>query len=125
MEIKLLELKVSELFAKHTEKQKVDSHPWWDCPDFPPKPEEIQKAIEEGNLKSECNDNDPHLGDRAWHIGRIAYLVKCGRIDLIEMKQPWSELEIYDGGHRLLATWCLGKPAILAYEGQHLASKSA
>ena len=124
MEVKLLELKVSELLEKHTEKQKTDPHGWWDCPEFPPEPDEIRKAIEEGNLKSECNDIDWHPKGREWHIGLIAYLAKHNQTELIEMKRPWPRLEINDGGHRLLAAWYLKKRTILAYEGQVPASKS-
>ncbi len=84
---------------------------------MPPRPEEIQKAVDEGRIRTECNDGNQHLGDREWHIGRIAYFVKNWRDDdPIRMKRPMSNMDIYDGAHRLLAARHLRKVSIQAYE---------
>lgn len=123
MEVKLLNLDVPELFEKHRERQPNDCHPWWDCEPFPPEPEEIRNAIEHGNLHAECNDLNQRLEDREWHIGRIAYLMKHNISDPIEMKRPWSRMEIQNGAHRLLAAHYLDKKTILAFEGAVEASQ--
>ena len=84
---------------------------------MPPQPEEIQKAVDEGRLQEECNDENQHLGERNWHIERIAYFVKNWKDDdPICMQKPISNMEIDDGAHRLIAARHLKKDTIQAYE---------
>ena len=84
---------------------------------MPPQPEEIQKAVDEGRVQLEPNDLNQHLGDRAWHIERIAGLVRNWRDeDAIRMKNPMSNMDIDDGAHRLIAARHLKKDTIQAYE---------
>jgi hypothetical protein len=113
-----VELPVSEIGAVYRRRQEtVDPCPWWDCEDMPPRPEEIQNAVNEGRIRTECNDDNQHLGDREWHIERIAYFVKNWRDDdPIRMKKPMSNMDIDDGAHRLLAAQHLKKATIQAYE---------
>lgn len=122
----VIQLSVAELFEKHCAIQNRDSQkkPWWCCSEFHPRFEEIQKAVDEGRFQAECNDENPHLGDRMWHIERIAYLVKNWKDHYpIEMKKCLLDMEIYNGAHRMLAARHLGKTTISAYEGQHSVSR--
>ena len=105
---------VWEVFSRR--QQNSDPCPWWGCKSAP-SCGEVQKAIREGRFRSKPNDVDQHLGDRNWHIERIAYLVKNWRDDdPIEMKKPITELDVHNGGHRLIAARCLGKTTILGFE---------
>lgn len=112
------EVEVCKVWEKYYERQtKSDPCPWWKCKCMPPEREEIQKAVCEGRIQSERNDCNQHLGDRDWHVERIAYFVKNWRDDdPIRMKKPMSEMDIDDGAHRLLAARHLGKKTIQAYE---------
>ena len=84
---------------------------------MPPTENEIQEAIDEKRVQTERNDCNPHLGDRKWHVERIAYFVKNWRDDdPIRMKKPMEDMDIDDGAHRLLAARYLGKKTIQAYE---------
>ena len=84
---------------------------------MPPRPEEIQEAVDEGRIHSESNDDNQHIGEREWHIERIAWFVKNWRDDdPILMKKPISNMDIYDGAHRLIAAVHLKKHTIQARE---------
>jgi hypothetical protein len=111
-------LPVSEVWAVYHRRQQDDNCRWWCCEDMPPRPEEIQKALNEGRLQSERNDLNQHFGEREWHIERIAYLVKNWHDEgyPVCMKKPISKMDIYNGAHRLLAARHLKKDTIQAYE---------
>lgn len=84
---------------------------------MPPRPEEIERAVDGGRLQSERNDDNQHLGEREWHIERIAYLVKNWRDDdPIRMKKPICNMDIDNGAHRLMAARHLKKDTIQACE---------
>ena len=116
----IVSLPVSKVWEKYFHRQKYeDKCPWWGCNDMPPRPEEIQKAVDGGDeqIQSQRNDDNPHLGEREWHIKRIAYFVKNWRDDdPIRMKKPMSNMDIDDGAHRLIAARYLRKDTIQAYE---------
>jgi len=120
-DVSIRPLKVSKIWEVYSLRQKTpDSEPcpWWGCTDMPPRPEEIQKAVDEGRVQSERNDDNQHIGEREWHIERIAYLVKYWHDDghPICMKKPISKMDIYNGAHRLLAARHLKKDTIQCYE---------
>jgi len=113
-------LAVSKIWEVYRRRQESfeERCPWWGCTDMPPRPEEIQKALDEGREQKERNDHNQHLGDREWHVERIAYLVKNWDDDghPVCMKHPISNMDLYNGAHRLLAALHLKKETIRAYE---------
>jgi hypothetical protein len=82
---------------------------------MPPSNEEVQSAVSEKRFQSECNDNNQHLGDREWHVERIAYFVAhpC-KMDAITVKKSGDVWDIENGAHRLIAATILGWNQIAA-----------
>ena len=116
--LKVVELDAQELWKSFCEKQRSpcrEPNPWWCCGTMPTHCE-IKQAISQGKLQCARNDDDQHLGDRGWHIERVAYLAKSWNDrDPIRMKSV-KDMEIDDGAHRLMAAFYLQKKRILAYE---------
>jgi hypothetical protein len=98
-------MKVDLLLQGLREKNKQDSNPWWNIGGEPTR-EEITRAIGDGHFIKDCNDKDPHLGNRDWHIGRVAGLIKYR--EQREYPIEVSNGKLLDGGHRLLAYNYLG-----------------
>lgn len=114
----IVELDVSKVWEKFSKSQKPPNPcSWCGCENMPPTEKEIQKAVDERRVRKEINDCDQHIGNREWHVERIAYFVKnWNDDDPIRMKKPISNMDMDDGAHRLLAALHLGKDTIQAYE---------
>lgn len=121
--LEMVELNVQQLWASFSEKQRspcLEPNPWWCCGTMPPTHDEIEQAISQGRIQCARNDDDQHLGDRGWHIERVAHLAKSWNdYDPIRMRSV-TGMEIDDGAHRLMAAWYLQKERILAYEKPRL-----
>lgn len=98
---------VDDLLRIFREKQVRDSAPYWGCMTEPTR-EEIREAICLGNLVAWAKDGDKseHQDNRAWQIGRIAWLaVNWENHYAIKVDEARTDI---DGGHRLYAAHYLG-----------------
>jgi len=98
---------VSDLLQIFRDKQAIDTQPYWGC-GGEPTCFEVGQAICQGKLTrwTSTGDHSHPVGNREWHIGRIAWLVVHWKQDYpIELFDHGKDL---DGGHRLYAAHYLG-----------------
>lgn len=100
-------LPIWEALCRHMADPKEEGHPWWDCPNFPPELDDVQKVAASlpENFKIVSNDGNPHLNDRDYHVRQIAALYNWWEDGHpIEVKDG----KVMNGGHRIIAARLLG-----------------